>query len=133
MDIEDSILQQFEQQYSGIFVSGLPKNYKVLLTHAVAIIRQIGRPIYVLVSSNGDVSFRERLYNIVKPYQEQIAKGVIDRETMEYICVYMFSSVFGLLGHWFDTKQEMPEEELVELAQLLIFKGVNGIIKLNIE
>lgn len=132
-DIEDAILEQYKKQYAEIFANGLPSNYEIVLTHAVDIIRQIGRPIYVLVSSNGDISFRERLYNIVKPYQEQITKGSIDQETMEYLNIYIFSSIFGLLGHWFDTKQKTPEKELVELAQSLIFKGINGIIKLNIE
>jgi AcrR family transcriptional regulator len=132
-DIEDSILEQYKKQYSEIFANGLPNNYEIVLTHAVDIIRQIGRPIYVLVSSNGDFSFRERLYSIVKPYQEQITNGSIDKETMEYLNIYIFSSIFGLLGHWFDTKQKISEKELVELAQSLIFKGINGIIQLNIE
>lgn len=131
MDVENTILAQFTKQYSQTFANGIPKDYQILLTNAVTIIRQIGRPLYVLVSSNGDITFRERLYDVVKPYQKQITNGIIDQDTMEYISIYMFSSVFGMMGHWFDTKQKRPEKEFVNLLQSLVFNGVNGIFKIN--
>jgi AcrR family transcriptional regulator len=80
----------------------------------------------VLLGSNGDPAFTNKLKSSVRPIIMKLITGNKQLNTveMEYIAEYLLSSMIGILSYWFQSQKSLPAEKLIELMYDIMNNGV---------
>lgn len=52
-----------------------------------------------------------------------------DQPHLDYLINFGFSTLIGMLGHWYETGKEMALEDLFQIMQSLVATGVLGYTK----
>ena len=79
-----------------------------------------------LLGSSGDPQFTEKLR--VRLQENLIGYDLIpaDTENLDYIMMYIYSSMIGLLSYWHERGHDLSDDEFIKLAQSLTANGVLG-------
>lgn len=80
----------------------------------------------VLLGSNGDPSFQQKIKDSMKPVFKELLlnKGVKDDIKLDFTLEYALSAMIGVLNYWFHQNEEMPLEQLMELMGEISRQGV---------
>lgn len=85
----------------------------------------------VLLSTNGDIAFVDKLKNVVKSRSFEAWSTVYkdtNRSHYEYFHHFIVSGCIGIIQHWLDTGMQESTEEISVLAENMVLKGIQGIL-----
>jgi AcrR family transcriptional regulator len=128
-EIEDELFEEIEAHLRDAFANGAPQNPEEMLPILFTAFSSIGETLFILIGANGDTTFREKLYQTVRPYQKIAAGDQVDDLTLEYISVFIPSAILGLAEHWHRSKKNIPNRQFFKITQSLLYSGVSGTIQ----
>jgi len=87
---------------------------------------QHGTYLAVLLGDQGDPAFQRKIKSSMKPMIKEIliAQGTNDDFELDYTLEYALSAMIGILSYWFNQKETLPIEKVVELLTELSDEGV---------
>ncbi|HBM75863.1 MAG TPA: TetR/AcrR family transcriptional regulator [Clostridiaceae bacterium] len=81
-----------------------------------------------LISKNGDISFVNRLEELVKERCLSDWMKIFNKsENFEYYCSFIVSGSIGLLQRWLETGLKESPEHMADLAEQMIMTGIKVI------
>lgn len=83
----------------------------------------------VLLGENGDPSFNKKFKESIKPIISGLLKDT-DHESkkLDFVIEYLLSAMAGIMQYWFENKDSLTAEEIIELTSTLMDKGVSEYI-----
>lgn len=84
----------------------------------------------VLLGENGDPSFVRKLKDSTKPVVMNAVDiiGNMKDSKIDFIIEYTLSAMIGTMQYWFDNKDRLSSDELIELISNIMDKGVTQCI-----
>lgn len=82
----------------------------------------------VLLGPKGDPAFQQKMKDSMKPALRQLIlqQEGTDKVRLEYTLEYALSAMIGVLNYWFQQKEPLPLEELMNLMGEISSTGVMG-------
>ena len=124
--LEDDLLRDLSAQLKQNFKDGLPQSFQELTTACAHIFSLYGDKLYILMSSQGDPAFPLKMQKTLRPVLLSVPGLSQDDPYLDYLTAFGFSSMLGMVSHWYDSGKQMEIEKLFQLIQKLVATGVLG-------
>ena len=129
---EDELLEQIRLEMTTTFAAGIPSTISEYSLRCAAIFKKYDDRVFLLLSQNGVSNFYSKLQQVFFSTFRSIANCPDNIPHIDYMITFIFSSLTGILTHWYETGKELPEEELVFIFQKLLTSGIIGYTNFNI-
>lgn len=88
--------------------------------------------IFILLSKNGDPVFQKKMQSVTVQHLMRIMPNSDTDENMEYLAVYIVSSLMGIFSHWYETGKKKDVEELIVTTARVIGTGIFGYLDYSV-
>ncbi|MCD7811674.1 MAG: TetR/AcrR family transcriptional regulator [Ruminococcus sp.] len=129
--IEDKLLEDVNRDLKSAFGCVADEisssdDFNILFSRITPVFRKYEEKLFVLIGSHGDPKFSGLLRKHMK--ENLLAFQVLpnDTEHIDYIINFIYSSIIGMLGFWYEREHDISEEEFIKLVPNLTAYGVLG-------
>lgn len=131
-ELENALIQDLKEQISCEFSDGFPKKFLEFSKVCAKIFSGHDDMIYILLSDKGDPAFLPKLKAMLLPVILRNFGFSKEEPYLDYLMTFAFSSLIGMLNHWYAKGKEISTEELFQVTQSLVAGGISGFTKKQI-
>ena len=125
--------EMFEEFYAAINKYPLPekplKRVPVFL-QAFQFVAENADMCRILLGSNGDIAFVEKLKNVVRSKSLEALSSYAKNNPyqFEYFYHFIISGCIGIIQRWLDMGTKESAEEMAALAEQMVLKGIQSVL-----
>ncbi len=100
--------------------------FKILFSRITPVFRKYEEKLFVLIGSHGDPNFSGMLRKRMKENLLAFQVLLDDTEHIDYIINFIYCSIIGMVGFWYEREHDISEEEFIKIVPNLTTYGVLG-------
>lgn len=129
--IENKLLEDMNRDLTSAFGCVADKisssnDFKILFSRITPVFRKYEEMLFVLIGSHGDPNFSGMLRKRMKENLLAFQVLIDDTEHIDYIINFIYCSIIGMVGFWYERGHDISDEEFIKLVPNLTTYGVLG-------
>ncbi len=129
-DVLDNVAEEIEEAAKNIASEdGGKTNFSNMYGALSPVLLKYEDLLFTLSGPDGDPKFADMLKSRVEKNLVKFSPVPIDNKYIDYLANFVFGSIIGMIAYWRRRDHDIPQDELLHLAQNLTARGIFGFIE----